>query len=381
MRSLIDESYLEIHMRYFTSLAIFTWIVIGSSSVRAELPTSGKPDARYAKFDSVIEQYMQQHDISCATLVLRVNDQMVYQRGFGWSDEAKSKPVQPDAKFRIASLTKPITAAAIDVLIRQKKFTLQSKVFDLLDIKPLPDAKVDPRLRTITIEQLLNHRGGWDKKETSDPAWDFWAIAKAMKLDRPPTPEETVSYMMGQPLDFEPGARRAYSNFGYMILGLVIQKYTDNDYYDFVQKYVLTPNGIIDAVPAHSLQKDSDSREVWYSDEHMVRSAVDPASDRKVPYPYGGFIAEDRYAIGGWAMPAASYAKFMETYALAGDRYQKGKKWLHTGSQPGICTVAIWRKNGEKIVAFFNRRVDGAEVAEQLNAVADEVLGTGAKAR
>src|SRR5439155_9302611 len=154
--------------------------------------------------------------------------------------------------FRIASLSKPITGAAIDALVGRGKLSLHDKVFELLKLPPPPAGSTpDPRLKRITIENLLQHRGGWDKKAAGDPTYDFAPIEKAMGLDHPPDPSEIAIYMSGQPLQFDPGSQSVYSNFGYMLLGLVIEKLSGMSVHDFVKKSVFVPLTITDVVPAH----------------------------------------------------------------------------------------------------------------------------------
>ena len=70
-------------------------------------------------------------------------------------------------------------------------------------------------------------------------------------------------------------------------------------------------------------------------------------------------------------MPAASYAQFMETFAPMGERTERGKHYIHGGSQPGVETIAIWRADGMKIVAFFNKKVEKSELKDELIAAAD----------
>src|SRR5947199_84806 len=81
---------------------------------------------------------------------------------------------------------------------------------------------------------LMQHRGGWDHKSDSDPTYDTAPISKALGIDRPPNPTEIATYMSGQPLQFDPGSKYAYSNLGYMLLGLVIEKISGSSVHDFV---------------------------------------------------------------------------------------------------------------------------------------------------
>jgi len=87
----------------------------------------------------------------------------VYARGFGYANRERREPVQPDSLFRIASISKPLTAVATLQLIEQGKLKLDDRVFKLLPYKAhLPEGgKVDPRLNDITLAHLMRHQGGW----------------------------------------------------------------------------------------------------------------------------------------------------------------------------------------------------------------------------
>jgi len=346
----------------------------GPAAWGGDLPTTGRADRRLEPFDRAMRRFMKEHGISCGSLAIRMDGQLIYQRGYGWKDEAKSEPVRPDALFRIASLTKPITAAAAKVLIRRGRLSPDSKVFRGLALRPPPGATVDPRAASITVDHLIRHEGGWDPAKAGDPTWDVGPISRALGLDRQPVPVEIASYMLGQPLQSDPGSKFAYSNFGYMLLGLVIEKAGGMGYHAFVRSQLWKPLGIQDAVPARSRKKDCDPREVWYESDKMVRSAVDPASEEKVPRAYGGFVLEHRAAVGGWAMSAASYARFMEAFDIHGDPYSPGMAWAHNGGQPGVHSTALRRKGGMKVVAFFNKDVKNSKLADELNAADDEVM-------
>jgi N-acyl-D-amino-acid deacylase len=71
--------------------------------------------------------------------------------------------------MRIASVTKPITAAAVYKLIRNKRLSLSTKAFQLLDLKAKAGKVADRRIYSITVGQLLEHKGGWDSNASFDP--------------------------------------------------------------------------------------------------------------------------------------------------------------------------------------------------------------------
>src|SRR5688572_15733125 len=98
-----------------TRLLVFmSMLAVLAQAARADdLPMTGKPDKTFAPFDEAIQKFMQERDISAAAIAVRYHNQLVYQRGYGWSDEQRTKEVQPDALFRITHLSKPITAAAV----------------------------------------------------------------------------------------------------------------------------------------------------------------------------------------------------------------------------------------------------------------------------
>jgi N-acyl-D-amino-acid deacylase len=181
--------------------------------------------------DDAILQFIEKSRCTGATLAVSKDGQLLYSRGYGWMDAEKSKATPADAMFRVASISKPITAAAIRQLIRNGKLSLDDKVWDVLEIKPPAGVNIDPRWRDVTIAQLLDHKGGWDiKKLGFDPMFQAKRVAKELQLDHPAGPDDTVRWMLDKPLQFNPGERDAYSNFGYCLLGRVIEKVTRRPY-------------------------------------------------------------------------------------------------------------------------------------------------------
>src|SRR4051794_24047417 len=153
--------------------------------------------------------FLRAHQAPGAALAVARNGKIVYARGFGYSDVAKKEKVDPDALFRIASVSKPITAAAVMQLVEKGKLKLDEPAFKLLDIKPHleKDAKVDPRLAQITIGQLLRHTGGFDRDASFDPMFRPIVIARATGTAAPASQRAIIQYMMGRPLDFDPGTK------------------------------------------------------------------------------------------------------------------------------------------------------------------------------
>src|SRR5262249_39147993 len=127
------------------------------------LPVSGTAVPDLAAFDRAMLTYMKERGVRAGALAVMKDGRLILQRGYGWAARDGSRQVQPDDPFRLASVTKPFTAAAVRNLIRRGKLSLDTRVFALLGVKPPPGRFADPRLAHVTVRHLLDHRGGWDR--------------------------------------------------------------------------------------------------------------------------------------------------------------------------------------------------------------------------
>ena len=136
------------------------------------------------------------------------------RQGYGLADIENQEPVQPDSLFRIASLSKAFTAAAILKLVETGKVDLDERAFEILDQFQEPEGTTrDPRIDQITVRQLLHHSAGWDREAAGfDPTWTPSRVALNTGAPEPIACPDVIPFMLGQPLDFEPGTQYAYSN-------------------------------------------------------------------------------------------------------------------------------------------------------------------------
>ena len=93
---------------------------------------TGKADRRLASFDRMMRAFLAEHPIPGAALAVAKDSRLVYARGFGYADVEHKSPVAPDALFRIASVSKPITAVAILKLVEQDRLQISDRVFEIL---------------------------------------------------------------------------------------------------------------------------------------------------------------------------------------------------------------------------------------------------------
>src|SRR5580658_4660544 len=206
---------------------------------------TGQSSPGTAGLDKVMEGLLTKYSIPGAALAISRNGALVYARGFGYADTASSRLVQPESLFRLASVSKTFTAMAIMKLVEEGKVQLDQSAFALMpDLVPLSGRTLNAELSTVTVRELLNMTGGWDRSIVPDPIDDTPAITAATGLPAPVSCSQVIQYQLGRPLQHAPGTTYAYSNFGYCVLGQIISEVTGMSYEDYVRLAVLTPLGI-----------------------------------------------------------------------------------------------------------------------------------------
>jgi len=296
-------------------------------------PITGIADPKTAAYDAMVADFMQRLQPPGGALAVSRAGRLVYARGFGYADVERRQPAQPTSLFRIASLSKPFTATAVMQLVQSGRLRLDDKVFRLLKITPFLErgARLDPRIYEITVLHCLQHTAGWDRDKGFDPMGAAAAeqIARALGVPLPIRPEHIIRYTMGRPLDFDPGAGHAYSNFGYCVLGRVIEAVSGMAYADYVAQHVLRPIGIAQMRLGKNLLRDRAPGEVRYYDGkgETGRAISGPNIGHQVPLPYGWECIETMDANGGWIASAIMLVRF-------GDAFNdiKGSKLLDEAS-------------------------------------------------
>lgn len=299
-------------------------LLFAVSAAGDEPPITGTARPELTALDDWMKAFMTEHAIPGGSLAIVRDGSLIYARGFGLADREAKTPVQPESLFRIASVSKPITAAAILKLAEEKRLKLDDKVLDYLRFDPHlePGAKFDVRWQDVTIAHCLSHSGGWDRDKSYDPMFQAVRMAKSLKVEFPINPPQIIRYQLGQPLDFDPGERYAYSNFGYSILGRVIEKVTGQSYEDYIREAVLRPLGIERARIGGSLESQRFDGEVKYyvvKDATGISTTGPGAGEAKVPISYGVWRQETLDAHGGWIASAPDLAKFAAAFDLLGN--------------------------------------------------------------
>jgi N-acyl-D-amino-acid deacylase len=283
-----------------------------------ERPVTGAAVPGLESFDRLMAGFVREHEVPGAALAVGRGGRVVYARGFGHADRARREAVAPDASFRIASVSKPLTAVATLQLVERGRFGLDDPAFAMLDLEPAlePGRTVDPRLPRITVRQLLQHTAGWDRDASFDPIGRVRAMARALGAGPPVSPEGVVRYTMGLPLDFDPGARMAYSNVGYLVLGRLIAKYGGAPYETYVRDHVLKPLGIDRMRLGRGAVEERAAGEVSYFDREgrTGPAVVGPHLGRVVPLTDGAENLDGFEAHGGWIASAPDLVRLAQAF-------------------------------------------------------------------
>jgi N-acyl-D-amino-acid deacylase len=280
----------------------------------AALPISGEDVPELLAFDTAMHDVMAAWGLPGGQLAIAKNDRLIYSRGFGFASVEDQEVVGTDSLFRIASNSKPITAVAVLMLVDAGEIALDTPVFPLLAYESLPNAPYDSRLDSITVEQLLVHSGGWNSSAGYDPQYLPWPLyaSHLFNTESPAEAETIIRFMLTQPLDFDPGTQSAYSNFGFNVLGRVIEHVSGGTYEQFVVDNMLTPSEITTmAIGGTTLGERMPGEVRYYSPEGLEQFPSVFPDDGFVPAGYGSYYMRSLDAHGGWIASAQDLVRFV----------------------------------------------------------------------
>jgi CubicO group peptidase (beta-lactamase class C family) len=341
-------------------------------------PPPKPADAELEAITEIVSHFMDKYHVPGLSLAIARQGQMVHRQGFGYADEEAAQRVTPEHLFRIASVSKPITSVALFTLIEQGRLKLADHVFGAGGVLGCDYAETYPeRVSKITVHHLLTHTGGGWGNDGSDPMFRNTSMGH----------RELIAWaIQKQPLKHEPGENYAYSNFGYCILGRVVEKVSGQSYSSFVQQAVLKPCGITDMQLAGNTLAQKAPNEVRYygRSENPYRMNVTRMD------AHGGWIATPadlvRFAVrvGGYkgtpSLLRPETIKTMMTASTANENYACGwcvnrvPNYWHNGSLPGTSTLMVRTASGLCWAVLANARGQG------INPALDQMMGAVAKA-
>jgi CubicO group peptidase (beta-lactamase class C family) len=221
---------------YQVPAAPYQIVALGVSGVptpRAALSRKKLSDAEIARRTGALVSFLAGADAFSGTVYVARNGKKIYGQAFGLASKTWNIRNRIDTRFNLASITKMFTAVAVAQLVEQGKLSYEDTVAAVLPAYPNQEVA-----RQVTIHQLLSHTSGL-----------IGARALAEKGSEPLTAKSVASRLplfVDEPLSFRPGQRFDYSNAGFVLLGLIVEKASGQSYYDYVRDHVFRPAGMTD---------------------------------------------------------------------------------------------------------------------------------------
>ncbi len=355
-------------MRIFPMLVVTVAMLLSPSSAEAQRPVSGMPVPVLYMMDDMVQAYMDSFELDSAVVGFSFRGRIIYLRGFGWEDENLEIPLQENATFRVASITKTFTAAIIRDLVDRGMLGLNDIAFDvgqsgggILDLPPFP-AMIDPRIGDITVWYLLQHTAGWDRNLAPDLTGDDLLIQAEMGLSQLATREEMMRWILGHDLQHDQGAENNYSNEGYHALGLIAEQVSGIDLLTYVRTYLLKDElwfPAEDIFMGRSFAADQDPREPYYNYPYYVTNVFDPDGP-EVYAPYGGWNHEVKESYGSIVSSGIPLLHQANNFQLNGtdrglplDEFHG--TYNHGGAQRGNNSLLQQRSDGIDYIIMTNR--------------------------
>lgn len=369
-------------IRLFFYLFVAVSVSISSCKKDGTAPNlSEEVQQDIAAVDDKIEAYLSKYNYAGASLAISKDGKLVYRKGYGYADKEANTRVNTDHQFRVASLSKPITAVAIMKLVQEGKISLDSEVFGNGAIlgNSYGTKAYSAWVKEITVKHLLqNTAGGW--RNFIDDA--------AFSVPKDYTTAQVINHALDNiPLVYKPGTHYHYSNTGFLMLGAIIEHVSGKTYESYVVDELFRPLGATATAVAGDAEADRLPKEVKYY----------PLGSEN---PYTTYPYNRNAAALGWLSTPSDMLRFMtavdslpsrpdilsgptlaamverngfNNYAhgfyVASDPVV-GSLWYHDGSMPGTHSFLFRSRNGFCVAIVFNSRYDTNYIA-----AANEMIG------
>jgi CubicO group peptidase (beta-lactamase class C family) len=321
---------------------------------------------------SLARNFMAKYNVPALSFAIGYAGAIVHQEALGLADRERNEAVTPEHLFRIASVSKMITSVAIFRLIEDSRIKLADRIFGSNAIlgTDYGQPPYNPGIEQITLEHLLTHTAGGWTNDNRDPMFSHPRMNHA----------ELIGWTLAnRPLDHPPGQHYAYSNFGYSVLGRVIEKVTGQPYAEHVRAEVLSRCGVSDmTIAANSREQRQQGEVVYYGQGANPYEANVRRMDS-----HGGWLATPAdivqflMHVDGHARPPnilrPHTIQTMTTASAANPGYAKGfcvndlGNWWHTGALAGTTTIAVRTHGGFCWAALTNTRRENSKMDGDLD--------------
>lgn len=331
-----------------------------------------------------LKRYFERWELNGAQIAISRGDSLLYAKGFGWADKEAGTEMLPSNIMRLASVSKLVTAVGIMKLVDENRLHLDDRVFGnsgILNDTAFTNAIKDPRYLDITVEQLLRHKAGFTTGQ-GDPMFSTRYIIMQNRLTQAPDNKTLMKILLKRKLGYTPGTARRYSNVGYTLLSMIIEKKTHMSYEQFMQDSVLRPAGCFDFHIAGNYLKDRRKNEVKY----YMHKGSEPVyeynnSGRMVEKCYGENDIPRLQGAGAWCGSAAELSRLVAAidlhpgikdilsdkaieymtrempehdFSIGWNFTPMGKPWIRTGSLSGTSAIILRYPDSECWILITN---------------------------
>ena len=294
--------------------------------------------------EAKVNQYIGKNNIKGLSMAISKDSRLVYARGFGKADVSKGILVGPKHRFRVASVSKLVTQAAINKLLKETSLTKNSKIFGENSVlgSDYPTPTINPQIENITIKHLLDHRSGFahnnkNQKDPKDPMF-FYSGSTFPGL---------INWVLNNyPLASNPGKKYQYSNFGYSLLGRVIEKAANVDYDTYVKNKILNPAGS----KGMAIGRDKKNQQLLNEVKYYGGGAYSSVKPQRFD------------SHGGWIATPIDLLRFM--------RHNNDHGMVHNGAMSG--TRARYKKGGKNNIGYVAVTNSNGSV-DQLKELMDDI--------
>lgn len=335
----------------------------------------------FGGIDDAVETYMRDHEVPGLSLAVTKDERLVFAKGYGYANREAGERMRPEHRLRIASISKPITGVAILRLMEDGELALSDEVFGSGGIlgttygTPTHGYGNGGATTNITVHHLLQHSAGWTNNG-GDPMF----MNPGMNHD------QLISWVLSnRPLQYRPGTSNKYLNFGYCLLGRVVEAVSGTDYEQYVRDAVLRPAGVTDMAIAGNTRSERRTDEAAYYGANPYGMKVARMD------AHGGWIATPtdllRLTVRVDGFPAKTdilgSAALNELSDVEGNRSAYGEGWMlrsgwrgHNGAFDGSVGYLVRRDDGISFAVITNTRPSGDRSAGTLRSNLDSLLST-----
>ena len=330
--------------------------------------TGAWSDADLLHIDKTVRNFMQRFDVPGTSIAIAKDGKLIFAKGYGVMDKTTREAPGPNTMFRVASVSKPVTSVAIMKMIQDNQLKIGDKVFGSGAVlgTDYGSNAYSTWEKEITVQHLLEHTAGGNQwnNDTDGGAGD--PMFEQLSYNH----KQLIGWILdNRDPEKKPSEKAAYSNFGYCVLGRIIEKRSGQTYENYVKSKVLGPCGISNMHIAGDAITDRRYNEAVYYDND------DPYSMKvKRMDAHGGWIASSidllRFLVkvDGFATPAdiISSTSFttMTTPCSVDNGYAKGwavngTNYFHNGSFNGGGAIIVRTGGGLTWAFVMNTRWRG----------------------